>query len=70
MPLFQESKRSVGLYEDERCTIMDTVCADCGISTPWELQYGVPDDEGGTKIVCEECAKKYGFNLEFNLADN
>ena len=43
---------------------MDTVCADCGISTPWELQYGVPDDEGGTKIVCEICAQKYGFNLE------
>jgi formylmethanofuran dehydrogenase subunit E len=63
MPIFQEFKRSVELYEIERSPIMDTVCADCGISTPWELQYGVPDDEGGTKIVCEECAKKYGFNI-------
>jgi hypothetical protein len=64
MSIFQESKRRVELSEGERSTIMDTVCADCGISTPWEHQYGVPDDEGGTKIVCEECAKKYGFNLD------
>lgn len=45
---------------------METVCADCGINTPWELQYGVPDDNDGTKIVCKECAKKYGFNLDEN----
>lgn len=43
--------------------MFDTVCADCGINTPWENQYGVPGDDGETKIVCEECAKKYGFNL-------
>lgn len=44
--------------------IFETVCADCGINVPWELQYGVTDDDGGIKIVCEQCAKKYGFNLD------
>ena len=43
---------------------METVCADCGINVPWDLQYGVPGDDGETKIVCENCAKKYGFNLD------
>lgn len=43
---------------------METVCADCGINTPWEFQYGVSDDDGSIKIVCEVCAKKYGFNLD------
>jgi hypothetical protein len=45
---------------------MDVACADCGISTSWEFQYRVPNDECGTKIVCENCAKKYGFNLDEN----
>lgn len=44
--------------------MFDVVCADCGINTPWEFQYEVPGDEGSTKTVCEECAKKYGYNLE------
>jgi redox-regulated HSP33 family molecular chaperone len=42
---------------------METTCADCSLMIPLELQYVVPND-GGTKIVCEECAKKYGFNLD------
>lgn len=42
----------------------ETICADCGINVPWELQYGVSGDDGETKIVCENCAKKYGFNLD------
>ena len=44
--------------------MIENVCADCGINTPWECQYGVPGDDDEIKIVCEECAKKYGFNLE------
>jgi hypothetical protein len=43
---------------------METTCADCSLMIPLELQYVVPDDNGCTKIVCEECAKKYGFNLD------
>lgn len=42
----------------------EVVCADCGINVPWEEQWGVPDGEGGNKIVCPECAKKYGYNLD------
>ena len=41
---------------------VEVVCEDCGINTPWENQYVVVDDSGVSKIVCEECAKKYGFN--------
>ena len=43
--------------------MFDVVCADCGINVPWEDQYGVPGDNNETNIVCPECAKKYGFNL-------
>lgn len=44
--------------------MFDVVCADCGINVPWVEQYGIMGDDGETFIVCPNCAKKYGFNLD------
>ena len=43
---------------------MDIICFDCGAVITREECYRVPGDECGTKPVCSECAKKYGYNLE------
>lgn len=39
--------------------LISSVCEDCGINVPSELQYGVRMNNGDYKIVCEECIKKY-----------
>lgn len=42
--------------------LIETVCADCGINVPFDLQHGVRTPDGDIKIVCEECVNNYNFD--------